>query len=146
LSARYQFTSWLYANFDINFSKARDEEAPKGSDYLPLSVPLSGTGGLSFKLPNGINGGLSYRYMKDRPANADNSLVAKGYFLTDLTANYTKRKYEIGLEIQNLFNSKWNEAAFEVTSRMRNEPAPVDDVSFTPGTPFFARLKLAVFF
>lgn len=146
LSARYQFTNWLYANFDINFSKARDIGAPKGSNYLPLSVPLSSTGGLNFKLPNGINGGLSYRYMKNRPANEDNSLVAKGYFITDLTANYTQKKYEIGLEIQNLFNTKWNEAAFEVESRMRNEPAPVDDVSFTPGTPFFAKLKLAVFF
>jgi hypothetical protein len=146
LSARYQFTHWLYANFDINFCKARDIGAPKGSDYLPLSVPLSSTGGLNIKLPNGLNGALSYRYMKDRPANEDNSLVAKGYFVTDLTANYTKRKYEIGLEIQNLFNTKWNEAAFEVQSRMRNEQAPVDDVSFTPGTPFFAKLKLAVFF
>ncbi|MEP6749884.1 MAG: TonB-dependent receptor [Bacteroidota bacterium] len=146
LSARYQFTNWLFANFDINFSKARDIEAPKGSDYLPLSVPLSSTGGLNFKLPCGINGGLSYRYMKDRPANENNSLVAKGYFITDLTANYTQHKYEIGLEIQNLFNTKWNEAAFEVQSRMRNEPAPVDDISFTPGTPFFAKLKLAVFF
>lgn len=146
LSARYQFTGWLFANFDINFSRARDIEAPKGSNYLPLSVPLSSTGGLYFRLPGGFNGGLSYRYMKDRPANEDNSLVAKGYFLTDLTANYTRRKYEIGLEIQNLFNTKWNEAAFEVESRMRNEPAPVDDVSFTPGTPFFAKLKLAVFF
>jgi outer membrane receptor for Fe3+-dicitrate len=146
LSARYQFTHWLFAHFDINFSRARDIGAPKGSDYLPLSVPLSSTGGLNFRLANGLNGGLSYRYMKDRPANADNSLVAKGYFVTDLTANYTRHKYEVGLEIQNLFNTKWNEAAFEVQSRMRNEPQPVDDISFSPGTPFFAKLKLAVFF
>lgn len=146
VSARYQFTNWLFANFDINFCRARDIQAPKGSNYLPLAVPLSSTGGLNFKLPNGLNGGLSYRYMKDRPANGDNSLVAKGYFVTDLTANYTKRKYEVGLEIQNLFNTKWNEAQFEVTSRMRNEAQPVDDISFTPGTPFFAKLKLAVFF
>ncbi len=146
LSARYQFTGWLYANFDINFCKARDIGAPKGSDYLPLAVPLSGTGGLNVRLPNGINGGLSYRFMKDRPANEDNSLVAKGYFIADLTANYTRKKYEIGLEMQNLFNAKWNEAAFEVESRMRNEAAPVDGISFTPGTPFFAKLKLAVFF
>ncbi len=146
VSVRYQFTNWFFANFDINFCEARDLGAPKGSDYLPLAIPLSSTGGLNFKLPNGLNGGLSYRYMKNRPANGDNSLVAKGYFVTDLTANYTKRKYEVGLEIQNLFNTKWNEAAFEVTSRMRNEPQPVDDISFTPGTPLFAKLKLAIFF
>jgi hypothetical protein len=145
-SARYEFTRWLYADFDINFCNARDIQATKGEDYLPLSVPLYSTAGLYVKLPNGLNGGLSYRYMKDRPANADNSLIAKGYFLTDLTANYTKRKFEIGLEIQNLFNTRWRDAQYEVVSRLKNEPQPVDDISFTPGMPFFIKLKLAVFF
>ncbi|MEP6951486.1 MAG: TonB-dependent receptor plug domain-containing protein [Ginsengibacter sp.] len=146
LSARYQFNKWLFATVDINICKARSLDAAKGINYLPLAVPASSTGGLDFKLANGLNGGLSYRYMKDRPANEDNFLIAQGYFVTDLTANYTKKKYEIGLEIQNLLNTKWREAQFEVESRLRNEPAPVDDISFTAGTPFFAKLKFAVFF
>jgi hypothetical protein len=146
LSARYEFTPWLFANFDINLCRARDIQAPKGAAYLPLSVPLSSTGGLYFKLPNGFNGGLSYRYLKNRPANEDNSLVAQGYFLADLSANYTRRKYEIGLEIQNLFNTPWRDAQYEVTSQLRNEAQPVDDISFTPGMPLFAKVKLAVFF
>jgi hypothetical protein len=29
---------------------------------------------------------------------------------------------------------------------LKGEPAPVTELNFTPGTPFFARLKLAVFF
>ena len=145
-SARYQFNQWLFATVDLNLSKARDLEAPKGSDYLPLAVPLSSTGGLDFKFANGLNGGLSYRYMKDRPANEDNTLIAKGYFIADLTANYTQKKYEIGLEIQNLFNTPWREEQFEVESRLRNEPQPVDEVNFTAGTPFFAKIKVAVFF
>ena len=101
---------------------------------------------LDFRLGNGLNGGLSYRYMKNRPANEDNSLVAKGYFVTDLAANYTQKKYEVGIEIQNLFNTKWREEQFEVESRLKNESMPVDEVSFTAGTPFFAKLKLAIFF
>jgi outer membrane receptor protein involved in Fe transport len=84
--------------------------------------------------------------MKNRPATSDNSLVAQGYFLNDLTANYTRRKFEVGLEIQNLFDAKWRDAQYEVVSRLKNEPQPVDDISFTPGMPFFAKLKLAVFF
>jgi len=145
-SARYQFTKWLFGVVDVNLAKARDIEAPKGSDYIPLAVPFSSTGGLDFKFANGLNGGISYRYMKDRPANEDNSLVAKGYFVSDLTVYYTKKKYEVGLEIQNLFNTKWREEQYEVESRLRNEPAPVDDVSFTAGTSFFAKIKFAIFF
>ena len=146
VSVRYQFNQWLFATVDVNICKARSLDKPKGDNYLPLAVPLSSAGGLDFKLANGINGGLSYRYMKDRPANEDNSLIAQGYFVTDLTVNYTRKKYEIGLEIQNLFNTEWREAQFEVESRLRNEPAPVDDISFTAGTPFFAKLKFALFF
>ncbi len=146
LSFRYQFNSWLFGNFDLNLAQARDLQAPKGNDYLPLAVPFSGTGGLDVKLANGLSGSLSYRYMKDRPANSDNSLVAQGYFVSDLTAAYRKGRYEAGLEIQNLFNTRWREAQFEVESRLRNEPQPVDDISFSPGTPFFAKLKLAMFF
>ncbi|HEV3222475.1 MAG TPA: TonB-dependent receptor plug domain-containing protein [Puia sp.] len=144
-SARYQFNNWLYAFIDINYSNARDIQAPKGSNYIPLAVPLSSAAGLNYKFTNGINGGLSYRYMKDRPANNDNSLIAKGYFITDLTAFYTKKKFEFGIEIQNLFNTKWREEQFEVVSRMKNETSPVDDVNYTSGTPFFAKLVFAIF-
>jgi outer membrane receptor protein involved in Fe transport len=146
LSARYQVASWLFATVDLNLAKARDIQAVKGSNYLPLAVPFSSTGGLDFKLADGFNGAISYRCMANRPANEDNSLVAKGYFVTDLTANYTRRKYEIGLEIQNLFNTRWREAQFEVESRLRSEGRAVDEVSFQSGTPFFAKLKLALFF
>jgi hypothetical protein len=146
VSARYQFNKWLFGTVDFNIAKARDIQAPKGNDYLPLAVPFSGTGGLDFKFHSGFNGAISYRYMKDRPANADNTLIAKGYFVTDFTANYTKHNYEIGLEIQNLLNTRWREAQFEVISRLKNETQAVDGISFTPGTPFFAKLKLAIFF
>ena len=76
--------------------------------------------------------------LKDRSANSDNSLIARGYLLDDLTVNYTKMRFEIGLEIQNLFNAKWQDAQYQVTSKRKNEPVPVVDVSFTPGIPFFA--------
>jgi hypothetical protein len=145
-SARYQFNNWLYAFLDFNYAKAREVQSPKGMDYVPLAVPLSSAGGLNYKFANGINGALSYRYMKDRPANEENSLIAKGYFVSDLTAFYTRKKFEVGLEIQNLFNTQWREEQFEVESRMKNESAPVDGINFTAGTPFFAKLIFAVYF
>jgi hypothetical protein len=145
-SARYEFTSWLFADFDIILCKARDAQAPKGNNYLPLSVPLYSSGGLYLKLAKGLSGGWTCRYMSDRPATSDNRLVAQGYFLNDLTANFRKQKFEIGIEIQNLFNSTWRDAQYEVVSRLKNETQPVDDISFTPGMPFFAKLRLGIFF
>lgn len=144
--ARYQFTRSLFANININFTKPRAISLPKGEDYIPLAPTATSTGGLFYKPKEGFNGSLSYRVIKSRPANEDNSIVAKGYFVMDASVNYSKPKYEVGFAIENLLNTTWNEAQFATESRLRNEPASVTELHFTPGIPFFIRAKLAIFF
>ena len=144
--ARYQFTKYLFANANINFTKPRTRGEAKGQDYIPLAPTATSTGGLFYKKQKGFNGGINYRYMKDRPADEDNSIIAKGYFVMDASINFTKAKYEIGLSVNNVFNVKWNEAQFATESRLMNEPNAVTELNFTPGTPTVARLRLAVFF
>ncbi len=146
IALRYQFNSWLYAHVNVDLAKPRSLDNPKGANYLPLAPVFTSTGGLDIRLPNGLNGSISYRYMHDRPANENYSLIAYGYWVTDLSLNYTKKKYEIGISIENLLDVKWDEGQFDYTTRFKKEPQPVDDVSFTPGTPFFAKLKFSIFF
>jgi len=81
--ARYQLTDWLYAYGDINYTYARSTEEPEGQDYIPLSPDLTSSGGLTFKGLRNFSGGINYRYIKDRPANEDNSILAEGYLVTD---------------------------------------------------------------
>ncbi len=146
VSARYQFAKNWLADVNINYAHARDLESAKGENFIPLAPQLTSIGGISYQSKEGFNGSLRYRYLKDRPANSDNSITAEGYFVTDFSFSYTKRKYEIGLIIENLFNTKWNEAQFETTSRLRNEPVEVTELHYTPGVPFFAKLRLSIFF
>ncbi len=146
LSARYQLAKWLFADLNLNFAKPRFADSSKNTGYLALAPTFTSTGGLDFKLTNGINGGLSYRYMHNRPGNNTNTLTADGYFVTDIKINYSKKRYELGLTIENLLNRKWNEYAVEQISRLRGESEPVDQMSFTPGTPFFAKFRVAFFF
>lgn len=144
--ARYQLTKDLFANANMNLTKPRAIGGKKGEDYIPLAPTATSTGGVFYKKKKGLNVGLSYRYIKSRPANEDNSITAKGYFVADATVNYTGRKYEAGIAVENLFNTKWNEAQFATTSRLKNEASPVTELNFTPGSPFFVRAKFAVFF
>lgn len=146
VSARYQLTDWLFADLNINLAHPRLADSAKNTGYLALAPTFTSTGGLDFKLKNGINGGLSYRYLHNRPGNNTGTLTADGYFVTDLKINYTRKKYEVGLTIENLLNTKWNEFEAEETSQLRGETSPVDQMSFTPGTPFAAKLRIAVFF
>ena len=71
-------------------------------------------------------------------------LTAKGYFITDAVLNYTKEKYEIGLVVNNVFNTRWKETQFDTETRLKGEAQPVDEVCFTPGTPFAAKLSFAI--
>jgi outer membrane receptor protein involved in Fe transport len=84
--------------------------------------------------------------MADRPANEDNSIVANGYFVPDLQLNYAFKKWELGLNIQNLTNTRWKETQFATESRLKDEAEPVEEIHFTPGTPFFTRLSLTRIF
>lgn len=146
VSVRYQLTKALYFDADLNTATPRSLDEESGRNYLPLAPVFTTTGGLSLQTPSGFSGSLRYRYIADRPANEDNSVVAKGYFVNDLQLNYTKNHYGFGLSIQNLFNVKWKETQFNTESRLRNETTPVEEIHFTPGTPFFARLSFNINF
>lgn len=136
---RYQINDWLYLDNDVTVTKARSVEAPRGEDYIPLAPDLTLSGGLSVKDLQGFFGGIRYRYIDDRPANEDNSIVAKGYFITDFNVNYSFGQTTLGLVIENIFDSEWNETQFATESRLQNEAQSVEEIHFTPGTPFFIK-------
>ena len=120
--------------------------AQKGQNYIPLAPDLTTTGGLSFQKINGFSGGLRYRYLKSRPANEDNSIVARGYFISDFNVNYQYKNINFGVSIENLFDSEWNETQFATESRLQSETNSVEEIHFTPGTPFFIKGKISYSF
>ncbi|MBT1698417.1 carboxypeptidase-like regulatory domain-containing protein [Fulvivirgaceae bacterium PWU4] len=146
LSLRYQALPWLYIDSDVNITDPKAKGAPEGEDHIPLAPTLTSIGGLSVKLRNGLNASLRYRYLGDRPANEDNSVVAQGYFLLDAVVKYTRKSYELSFSAENLLNEAWNEAQFDTESRLQNEVDPVSEIHFTPGTPFFFKVGMSFFF
>ena len=146
LSSRFQITDHFFADVDINYNHGRYINLPKGQNYIPLAPSLTSTGGFSYKREKGLNASIRYRYLNTRPANNDNSVQAIGYFLLDAVINYTMPRYQIGLSAENLLNSKWNQAQFDTESRLRGESKPVDELHYTPGTPFYLKASLAFFF
>jgi outer membrane receptor protein involved in Fe transport len=123
----------------MTLTYARSTEDPDGQNYIPLAPDFTTAGGLSVNNLNGFSGGLRYRYIDDRPANEDNSIVAQGYFVTDFNVNYSIKNVTLGLVIENLFDTDWNETQFATESRLQNELESVEEIHFTPGTPFFIR-------
>ena len=146
LGLRYQLNDWLFFDTDANYTYARSIDEPKGQDYIPLAPDFTTTGGLSFQKIQGFSGGLRYRYLKSRPANEDNSIVAKGYFVLDFNINYQYKSINFGISIENFFDTAWNETQFATESRLQNESESVEEIHFTPGTPFFMKGKITYTF
>jgi outer membrane receptor protein involved in Fe transport len=137
----------LYADLDVNYSHGRFLDLPEGQNYIPLAPALTSVAGLTIKHKSGFNASLRYRYISDRPANEDNSVVALGYFLLDAVINYKIKHFEFGLRADNILNANWNEAQFETLSRLKGESMQgIDQLCFTPGAPRIIRLSLSYFF
>jgi outer membrane receptor protein involved in Fe transport len=134
----------LYLFADANYTHARSTEDPAGENYIPLAPDFTSTGGIAIENLRNFSGSINYRYLNDRPANEDNSITAEGYVVTDLNLNYSFKNYTFGIIVENLFDTEWNETQFATETRLFDEPAPVEEIHFTPGTPFFLRGKITV--
>ncbi|WP_374363417.1 TonB-dependent receptor [Cloacibacterium sp.] len=146
VTARYEIYKNWFADFNLSLAKPRSLGVSSSENLIPLAPKLVSTGGITYRKETGFNGSLRYRLMGDRPANEDNSVVAKGYFVWDGTFNYTTKNWELGVSVQNIFNVKWKETQFDTESRLQNETSPVSEIHFTPGTPFFGKLSFTYFF
>ena len=146
VSARYQLTHSFFVDGDLNFSHGRLVEAPAGENYIPLAPTLTSIAGLTLRSPGGLGASLRYRYIDSRPAQEDNAIRARGYFLLDAVVNYTRPRYQLGVTVQNLLNAQWNEAQFATDSQLRGETTSVNELNFTPGTPFYLRANASIFF
>ncbi len=139
LSYGYQPYRGLYWNLDANYTLARSIEESEGENFIPLAPDFTLVSGLNFMFDNGFKAGINVRHLANRPANENNSIVAEGYTVTDVNVGYRWKKLNFGIQVQNLLNTEWNETQFATESRLQNEIDPVEEIHFTPGTPFFAK-------
>ncbi|MBS4042564.1 MAG: TonB-dependent receptor plug domain-containing protein [Chitinophagaceae bacterium] len=143
LITRYQISKNIFFNNNFNYAYSRALDEKEGENFIPLAPTFTASGSLQYKKLKGFNAGLHYRTIANRSANEDKSIIAKGYFLVDASIAYTTSKFELGLIVENIFNSQWNEAQFATTSRLQNEQLPITELNFTPGNPRFLKFKIS---
>ena len=139
IGLRYQLSKNFFTDIDFNYNYGKLIGVEKGKNNIPLAPRITSVGGFTYKNKNGLNASIRYRYIDSRPANEDNSVKAKGYFLIDAVLSYHIKQFNLGLNIENLLNSKWNEAQFDTESRLQAEKTAVSELHFTPGTPIFIK-------
>lgn len=152
-SVVYNPTTWLSFNADANYANPRStSKAAKesGEIYIPLAPTFTFQGGATVNHPSGFFGGLRFLHLADRPGEADNSLTATGYSVTDLNLGYKWDNFTLGLEMRNIFDVEWNETQFPTESRLKHEAlsniTPPAEMHFTPGLPFNYKFTLTYTF
>lgn len=148
VAARGQVWGPLFFNGHMAYTKA---EFTNG-DAIPLAPQLTAYGALLLEWPEGLRSQLQATYMGVRPLTEDRTAKAPSWVVFDLTERYTlpirlpHGRLEAFLFIQNLFNTKWEQATFFFESRLQNEAAGVNDIHFVPGNPRFVMGGLAWYF
>lgn len=147
MGLKYQLSNYLFLNVDANYSHARSVAEPEGENFIPLAPNFTSVASLSLKNYKNFSATINYKYIADRPAEETNTIKTKGYFVNDLALNYKfNNRFNVGLSVINLFDTKWNETQFLTETRLQNETDSVEEIHFTPGSPFFAKLKLTYTF
>jgi outer membrane receptor protein involved in Fe transport len=165
---RFELTKWLVADLDVTFTSSAFTANHGNGSGLALAPKETWSGGLSarHKLgPGVIRAGFRFFGIGDRPASDDGAITVPGWTQFDLHVGYKHRRFDVALDIENLFDAKFPSAAFDTTSRLRTDPAmgaPIppgftcgpnarvvsaagrfggcEGLDFTPAYPFTARL------
>jgi outer membrane receptor protein involved in Fe transport len=136
-AARGQVWGPLYFNGSVTYTKAEF----RNGDAIPLAPEVTAYGALLLRWPEGLTSQLQATYLGVRPLTEDRSIKAPSWIDFDLSERYqlpvkmSHGRMEAFLFIQNLFNTKWEQATFAFASRPRNESASVTDIHFVPGNP-----------
>lgn len=139
IAARGQVYGPLYFNGSFTWTKAEF----RNGDAIPLAPEFTAYGALLLRWPEGLTSQLQATYLGVRPLIEDRSAKAPSWVDIDLSERYqlpiklSHGRLEAFLFVQNLLNTKWEQATFYFESRLRNEAAGVNDLHFVPGNPRF---------
>jgi outer membrane receptor for monomeric catechols len=148
VAARGHVWGPLYLNGSFTWTKAEF----RNGDAIPLAPELTAYGAVLLRWPEGLTTQVQATYLGVRPLTEDRSINAPSWIDVDLSMRYrlpvalSHGRLEAFLFVQNLLNTKWEQAVFAFESRLRNEAAPVNDIHFVPGNPRMFMGGLAWYF
>ena len=149
VAARGQIWGPLYVNGSFTWTKAEF----RNGNAIPLAPELTAYGAVLLKWPEGLTSQIQATYLGVRPLIEDRSVKSPAWINFDLSERYQlpiklpHGRMEAFLFIQNLFNTKWEQAIFAFTSQLRNETISAENaIHFVPGNPRMFMGGLAWYF
>ena len=142
---------WTAIDLDMSFSKARYIDVPEGEDFIPGALNRVISGGISVNPPAGVGrgpfGSFRVRHFGPRSLIEDDSVRSDATTILNGETGYKfSERLRLVLEGFNLADAEVSDIDYYFASRLKDEPAPVDDIHFHAAIPRSFRLALQVSF
>lgn len=131
---------WLEGGFTHSDGRFRNSD-----DIIARAPRWTWRAGLGWDQETIGSGAVKLRGLADIPIEETGTAMGDGMNVVDVTARRALLPgIDVGIEIENLFDSRVKEAQTWFASRLPGESAGIDDNHFTPGYPRTLRLSVRV--
>lgn len=132
----YRINDTWMVDLELALSDSRFTGDDPAGDSIPGSVDTIVAAGLTGTFDNGLYGSLRLRHFGERPLTEDGSVSSSGSTAWNLGAGFRVERFDLRLEVLNLFDSRDDDISYFYTSRLPGEPlAGIDDIHFHPMEP-----------
>ena len=141
-------TSWLVADADFAFSRARFSGAGDTGKHVPGAPERVISAGVNVDPGKRVFASLRVRHFGARPLTEDASVSSRSTTLWNSEIGYrVSAKARVVLELFNIFDATASDIDYFYTSRLPGEPSGgVDDIHTHPALPRSVRLGLHLSF
>lgn len=136
-------TPWLQLRGDATAVSARfvDSGSP-----VPGAPQFLARGEAQAMHPSGFRGGAQLTVMA--PRSLAHGAEGAGFAVVDLIGSYRFGAFDLGVQVDNLFNSKWREGEFHFASHHDRDAPPslIPRLHYAAGRPFGIRASITAWF
>jgi hypothetical protein len=144
LSAAWHPQSWMRLDLDLAWTRARFLDPPAAGQYLTNAPEEVAALAIEINRPSGWFGGAHLRYFGATPLTEDDAVRSRPSLQVNAEAGYHFSPTLSGIvSVFNLLDRHDNDIEYYYASRLRAEPAPVNDVHVHPMEPRSVRVSLS---
>jgi outer membrane receptor protein involved in Fe transport len=143
LSAGWHPQPWMRIDADLAWTHARFSDFSPGGQYLPNAPQVVAALGVEITRPGGWFGGAHVRYFGATPLTQDDAVRSHPSQQVNAEIGYHISPALSGtVSVFNLLDRRDDDIEYYYASRLRAEPAPVNDLHFHPVEPRSVRASL----
>jgi outer membrane receptor protein involved in Fe transport len=144
LSAHCHPQPWMRADLDLAWTHARFSAFNPAGQYLPNAPQEVLAFGVEINRQSGWFGGAHVRYFGATPLTQDDTVRSRASLQVNGEAGYRfNPALSATVSVFNLLGRRDDDVQYYYASRLRGEPAPVNDLHFHPVEPRSVRASLS---